>query len=147
MALYVLDTSAVLAVLKEELENERVVDVLRRAERGSDEVLLPFVVSMEVRYKLLRESMIATTLTESDVTHWLGVVQAWPIRRIESDLEWGEEASNIKARGRISLADAWVAALALRHDAVLVHKDPEFDAVQDLRHLRLPYDRDGGVRS
>ena len=147
MALHVLDTSAVLAVLKEEAEHERVIDVLRRAERGADEVLLPFIVSMEVRYKLLRESMIANTLTESEVTHWLGVVQAWPIRRVESDPEWAEEASNVKARGRISLADSWVAALALRHDAVLVHKDPEFDAVPDLRHLRLPYDRERGSGS
>jgi predicted nucleic acid-binding protein len=65
---------------------------------------------------------------------------------LESLTLHGECGARIKAWGRISLADAWVAALALLNDAELVHKDPEFDSVLGLRALKLPYDRDDAGR-
>jgi predicted nucleic acid-binding protein len=42
------------------------------------------------------------------------------------------EAALIKARGKLSVADAWIAATARLKDAVLVHKDPEFAPVENL---------------
>ena len=37
-------------------------------------------------------------------------------------------------------ADAWIAALALERNAILIHKDPEFDQTEDeFEVLRLPY--------
>ena len=36
-----------------------------------------------------------------------------------------EKAAELKATQLLSLADAWIAACALLHDATLVHKDPE----------------------
>lgn len=54
--------------------------------------------------------------------------------------EEGEQAAEIKAYHPLSLADAWIAALALNRSAVLVHKDPEFEALSGLIHLLpLPY--------
>ena len=47
-------------------------------------------------------------------------------------------AARIKAGGGLSVADAWIAATALHHQAVLVHKDPEFDRLGHLRLERLP---------
>ena len=49
-----------------------------------------------------------------------------------------EKAAEIKARYPVSLADAWIAAAALLERAELVHKDPEFEAI-DLPQLYLPY--------
>jgi predicted nucleic acid-binding protein len=50
------------------------------------------------------------------------------------------QASRFKAENRISLADALIAALASRLDAVLVHKDPEFEALTGVVDLEaLPY--------
>jgi len=41
---------------------------------------------------------------------------------------------------RMSFADAWIAALAKHHEAILVHKDPEFESVsQAIRLQALPY--------
>jgi len=141
MAVFTLDTSAVFALLKREREYEKVAGLLRSARDESDvQVLLPFIAVMEVEYKLLRD-----LLDESDVKYWLDVVLAWPVELVQSSLDWASNAARVKAQGRISLADAWVAGLALQENAVLVHKDPEFDAVRDLQHLRLPYDRDAGV--
>ena len=49
-------------------------------------------------------------------------------------------AGRLKAHYRISLADAIIAAYARSHDAVLVHKDPEFEALAgQVRLEALPY--------
>jgi predicted nucleic acid-binding protein len=46
-------------------------------------------------------------------------------------------AARIKARGGLSVADAWIAATAIEHGAVLIHKDAEFEGVLELRQERL----------
>ena len=64
---------------------------------------------------------------------------ALPIRIVESDASLRVLAGRIKATHQLSLADAWIAATAERLGAVLVHKDPEFDALSDrIAMLRLP---------
>ena len=48
-------------------------------------------------------------------------------------------AAELKAEHPLSLADAWIAACALEHNAILVNKDPEFqppDIPQDPLPLR-----------
>ena len=41
-----------------------------------------------------------------------------------------KRAAALKAGHPLSLADAWIAAAALEQGAVLIHKDPEFRAVE-----------------
>jgi predicted nucleic acid-binding protein len=48
-----------------------------------------------------------------------------------------DEAARIKSCGGLSVADAWIAGTAAVRDAILVHKDPEFAAVQTVRQERL----------
>jgi predicted nucleic acid-binding protein len=95
---------------------------------------------MEVEYKLLRE-------LPAETSEQMATLLNWPIQIVESTAIWRGAAARIKAPGKISFADAWVAALALLSDAELVHKDPEFDAVPSLKALRLPYDRDSARRN
>jgi predicted nucleic acid-binding protein len=54
---------------------------------------------------------------------------------------WRHEAATIKTTTPVSVADAWICSLARLLDAELVHKDPDYDTVQDLNILRLPYKR------
>jgi ribonuclease VapC len=62
------------------------------------------------------------------------------LQRIESSPELALIAGEFKAKYRISFADAWIAAIAKHLGAILVHKDPEFEAVEtELRVLKLPY--------
>jgi predicted nucleic acid-binding protein len=138
MAVYVLDTSAVLAMLQFEPGYEEVERLLEQAKERPDvdRILLPFVALMEVEYRYWRE------IPERRVNYWANVALSWPVVLHESTPEWRRAAALVKSRGRISLADSWVAALALLNDAELVHKDPEFDAVPGLKAMRLPYDRD-----
>ena len=133
MAGYVLDTSAVMAVLFAEDGAELVHEIIYNPER----VWLPFLAVMEVEYRLLR--------TRPDLLDAsLSLIDAWPVFTQESFYTWRKEAARIKAAGGLSVADAWMAALAVLEDAELVHKDPEFDEVPGLKAIRLPYDRDTG---
>ena len=142
MADYVLDTSAILAGFRGEAGHEDVERVLRAAEADGDtRVYVPFIALMEVEYQFLRE------MSADDTEYWMGVALNWPIHVVESTPEWRHEAAVVKARGRVSLTDAWIAALALTLDAELIHKDPEFDSVDGLKAQRLPYDRVGGASS
>ncbi len=85
---------------------------------------------MELEYKLLRHS-------ERAAERSLALVLNWPVKAHESSPQWRNEAARIKATARVSAAVAWIAGLALLLDTELVHKDPEFDAVPELRALRL----------
>jgi len=39
-----------------------------------------------------------------------------------------------------TFADAWVAATAVLYDSTLVHKDPDFEKLEDkVKVLKLPY--------
>jgi len=130
---YVLDTSALMTLLKDEEGAEDVEKVLAASSRGQSRTYLPFMSLMGLEYMVLRQK--GQKIAEGV----LRLIQTWPVERVESSPEWGSEAALVKSRASLSVADAWNAALALRVDAELVHKDPEFDRVPGLKHRRLPY--------
>lgn len=43
-----------------------------------------------------------------------------------------EASAYVKSRGGLSVADSWIAATAMSHDATLIHKDPEFRKFKEL---------------
>lgn len=60
--------------------------------------------------------------------------------RVESSENLGTQAGAIKAAHRLSVADAWIAALAQEKGATLVHKDPEFEQIESaVKIVKLPY--------
>jgi predicted nucleic acid-binding protein len=131
---YVLDTSAIFCQLNDESGADQ-VDAVLEAARGpapSAEVLIPFMALMELHYLLLR---VHTPEMAREV---LNRVQLWPVSVPESDPVWRVRAAEIKARGNLSVADAWIAGLAAVRGAQLVHKDPEFDVLSTPAQLRLP---------
>ena len=132
MADYVLDTSALLTLLKDGDGADEVEAILEACEAGRSRAYLPFMSVMELEYLVLRSS------GRADAEGVLRLLQAWPVEKIESTPEWGRKAAVVKAQGGLSMADAWISSLALMLDAELVHKDPELDALQDLKHRRLP---------
>jgi predicted nucleic acid-binding protein len=51
-------------------------------------------------------------------------------------------AGRLKVAHHLSLADALIAAFAMRHQAILVHKDPEMAVLAEFVQLEtLPYKR------
>lgn len=137
MPIYVLDTSAILAVLQDEPGKDQVLDLFLEVGRGDivherSTINIPFMALMEVHYLALQR------LGWEEAEKTIQVLRAWPAEVHESTPRWRLEAAAVKASNRLSAADAWNASLALLLDAELVHKDPEFDEVAGLRSLRLP---------
>jgi len=126
---YLLDTSAVLAFMEEEAGAARVEEILQR-----ETVVLPFPVSLEVYYVTLQEqgedraNLRYAMLRRLSVSHVSEIDEATLLT-----------AGRLKAAHHLSVADAMIAAFAVSHDAVLVHKDPEFEPLRNVRQEALPY--------
>jgi predicted nucleic acid-binding protein len=127
---YLLDTSALLTLIEDEAGADHVEHVLTK-----EKVLLPWLVLLETYYVTQREQSQA----EADRRYAL-------IKQLPAQILWEMEeptlltAGRLKAMHRLSFADAIVAAFAIQHQAVLLDKDPEFEALSDSAALEaLPY--------
>lgn len=128
---YVLDTSAILALIEDEPGADRVQEVLAR-----EEVLLPWLVLLEAVYITRQERGEAESERRYALLQQLGAAILW-----EADQPTLLTASRFKADRKVSLADAVIAAFAVRHGAVLLHKDPEYETLASfVRQERLPYE-------
>ncbi|MCR4418544.1 MAG: PIN domain-containing protein [Clostridia bacterium] len=131
-ASYVLDTSALLAYYQDEEGAEEVGRILAEAARGEAIVYLSFMTIFEIAYLA-----IATEGAEEAVKlilqiRELDLQEAWP----DETLLW--QAAALKARGGMSVADAFIAGLAAATGATLVHRDPEFGRLPpEIRQLTL----------
>lgn len=122
---YLLDTSAIFAMIEDEAGADRTEHLLRH-----QRVLLPFVVLLEIYYITLQER------GEDEANSRYAMLRALEIGLLTEVTEPVLlRAAQMKAHTRVSLADAIIAAFAAVHGAVLVHKDPEFNALKD--HVRL----------
>lgn len=120
----VLDSYALLALLRDEAGGEEVVAMLEKAGQRNQPVHMTEVNYAEVQYIIRRKNgdaawkIIAEELIAAPI-------QFHPVDRTLSDL-----AAEFKSRHRISLADAYAAALAKDRKAELVTGDPEFKALE-----------------
>lgn len=127
---YLLDTSALLSFIDDEAGADRVEQALKQPT-----TLVPWPVLLEAHYITLREKGEAEAYRRTALVKQLEVKILWDMD--ESTLL---TAARLKAAHRLSLADAIIAAFALRGDAVLMHKNPEFDALAGLVPMEaLPY--------
>lgn len=130
---FLLDTSALLALRDDEPGAERVATLLEAAARGEFACHACFISQMELLYRIWKDEGEEAGRTAYAIC--LGL----PITWLHESPELLERAAAIKACFPLSLADAWIAAAALQLDAILVHKDPEFEKVAALQQERLPY--------
>jgi len=127
---YLLDTSALLALIQDEPGADQVEKALRQRS-----TFLPWPVLLETYYITLREE------GASEAEHRLALM-----KRLNVNILWDIDeqtmliAGQFKAAHRVSLADAIIAAYAVTKNAVLMHKDPEFEALKGLLSMEtLPY--------
>jgi len=131
---YVLDSTAFLTLFEDEPGAETVQKLLERAKKGEIVIFASFVSFTEIFYITLREN------GEEEATRRVKLMNALAMTRVESSKELGLIAGRLKATKRVSFADTWIAATAIFYDAILVHKDPEFEQVKSkLEMLKLPY--------
>ncbi len=130
---YILDTSALFSLRNEEPGVERVAGLLRHSEKGGM-VGASFMSFMEFFYCIWRVEGHGEALRAYLELKML------PLKRVESSEKILLLAGEIKANYSLSLGDSWVAATAMNENAILVHKDPEFEPLKDqLRLEALPY--------
>ena len=131
---YLLDTSALLALWNEEEGADTVEKLLQGAARKRQTVLGSFMTHMEAYYRLWKSQGEETA---REFYHQLKIL---PLVRIDLDEAILLMAAEIKATKSLSVADSWIIATGLVHQAAIVHKDPEFEQVKDLIPLlTLPY--------
>ena len=119
----VLDSHALLAYFREEPGGEMIKTLLRRAADADQPLLMTEVNYAEVQYTIRRKEGNVSWAETARVLESLPI-EFHPATRPLADL-----AADFKARYKLSLADAFAAALAKERKAELVTGDPEFKAL------------------
>ena len=122
-AAQVLDSHALLALLRDEPGGEAVAQILERAGERDQPVHMTEVNYAEVQYMIRRKDGDTAWATIA------GELKAVPIEFHPADRRLADTAADFKARFKMSLADAFAAALAREKKAELVTGDPEFKAL------------------
>lgn len=126
---YLLDTSAILALRGDEPGADDVESILRESESGQAEVYASFMTYMEAYYRIWRLE------GEESARRMYAELLSLPIVRVDVSDSILLRAGAIKANYRLSVADSWIIASAMKMKASLVHKDPEFEQVKDIVSL------------
>ena len=132
--IYVLDTTAILTFTDQEKGAEEVERILTEARSGRYRLEACAISLMELYYIAMRQS------GENQATHMVALIKSWPLNWVYPDEKLLLQAGRLKASFRLSVADALIAAVAKLHEAILVHKDPKFEAMAGyIRLISLPY--------
>jgi len=125
---FVLDTSALLAFMT----GEEGADTVERILLGKENRLfIPWAVLFEIYYVTKR------TRGDKEADKRFVLIKELPVSVL-----WHMEepdvltSARIKAQFRVSFADSIIAAMALRQDAILVHKDPEYECLSGTIKMR-----------
>lgn len=132
----VLDTSAVIAFLCDEDGADRVEGYLLKARKGGLTVYLSFATLAEVFSSAIKKE------SRAKAEIYVAIIKSWPVKWVHSSEELCLSAGALKAGYKMSFADAFIASTALHSDAVLIHKDPEFESLKSILPMEnLPYKR------
>ncbi len=126
---FVLDSYALLSHFQDESGGGRVVELLGQAQRGKCRLLLSIVNLGEVCYLVERRR------GQRDVYLVLAAIDSLPIEILPADRDAVLAAAHLKANYPISYADAFAAATAQTHSAILLTGDPEFNALTPILQI------------
>jgi len=121
-----LDSFAILALLKKENNYQLVLNLFREAKQGERHLIMNQINAGEVYYEVVKRN-----LTDDFDKFWRTFLML-PIDFISNDFELVIEAAKIKSRHSLSFADCFAVAAALKEHASIVTGDPEFKQVQKI---------------
>ncbi len=124
MAAAVLDSHALLAFFRGEDAAAHVRDLLHKAASADRPLHMTEVNYAEVKYILIKKDGAAAWERAADI------LTSLPIEFHHADRFLSDIAADFKARHKISLADAFAAALAAARKCELITGDPEFKAIE-----------------
>lgn len=127
---YLLDSSALLTFLEDEEGADKIEYILR-----NEKHICPFIVLLEVYYITLRNKGIEMADKRYSLLKNLNSEFLWQI-----DEPTLMTAGKFKGQYHLSLADSIIAAFAKMNNAILVHKNPEYECLkQEVKQHILPY--------
>ena len=131
---YVLDTSALLTYIENEQGVEKVERILHEAIENKVVLFISIVSCIEIYYISWREQGKKVALER------LELIDRLPFRQEKVEKQLIKIAGEIKAKNKISFADSCIAGLAKFRRAKLIHKDPEFEQLEnEIEQIKLPY--------
>lgn len=120
MRTYVLDASALLALLEEPPGASKVKEVLKAAHRGHSRILMSSVNYGETYGKILRDH------GQQQAIRTMSAVRILPIELHDATPQRSLHAQDLKITFKLYYADAFAAALAVEYKATLVTSDSDF---------------------
>jgi predicted nucleic acid-binding protein len=134
MSNYVLDTSALLAYIENEEGADEVETLFVNALESTIEIFISTVTCIEVFYISLQEQGNVVAANR------LKLIENLPLIQEPLNQQLTKIVGEIKASKAMSFADSCIAGLAKFKNAVLVHKDPEFEQIEeDVKQFKLKY--------
>jgi len=120
----VFDSFALLSFIFDEADADMVADYFKKALQDKKRIYICAVNWSEVMYRTIRVQGKSAWKTVQTHLHDL------PIEIVDADLALSEAAAEFKAANKMSLADAYAAALTKAKKAELVTGDPEFKPLE-----------------
>lgn len=120
MKTYVLDASALIALLQKTPGAYKVNELLKEALQERAKVLMSAVNYGEVYGKILREYGPEQALTA------VQALSPLPIEVLDATPQRARRAADVKAKHKLYYADGFAAALAIEYKATLVTSDSDF---------------------
>lgn len=134
MNLFVLDTSALLTYIENEEGVAEVEGLLLKAINNEIVLYISIVSCIEVFYITWQEQGKEAAVERLKLIDDLMVIQE-PL-----DSQLTKMIGEMKATQTMSFADCCIAGLAKFKQAILVHKDPEYEQVEaEIKQFKLPY--------
>ncbi|MBI5858566.1 MAG: type II toxin-antitoxin system VapC family toxin [Sphingobacteriales bacterium] len=133
MAHFVLDSYAMLAYFRNEDGREKIEQLLNDAVADKHELYMSCLNAGEVYYMAYRKDG-----ADKAALVWKAL-QQFPLHITEVDMAFTHKAANLKARYKLSYADAFAAALTISKKAVLITGDNEFEALSKEANFKVKY--------
>lgn len=131
---YVFDTSAVLSYIEKEPGFENVENLFRQAFKKEIVIYISIVTCIEIYYVTLKNQGY------DQAAEQLELIKTLPLTQKPLEFKDIKLIGSIKAGNKLSFADSCIAGLAKTVKGILVHKDPEYEQLEnEIRQLKLPY--------
>lgn len=133
MAHFVLDSYAMLAYFRKEEGGEKVEQLLNEAASGKHTLYMSCINAGEVYYMAYRKDGV-----DKAELVWKAL-QQFPVHIVEADMSFTYKAAVIKAKHKLSYADAFAAALTITKKSTLITGDKEFDNLGREANFKVKY--------
>lgn len=129
----VFDSYAFIALFLGEKGSETVRDLLVRISKDELTGSITVINVGEIFYMISRKSNV------KKAEEAIEAILQFPITIINADLKLTLEAAGLKARHKLSYADAFAAALSISQKATLVTGDPEFKNLKKEKNFSVQF--------